>query len=809
MLAHFGDPHRSFGIFAAGSTTGARSCSRKNPISTPCCNLFCAARRRAANNSPPTNNMNFRKLAVSLLVTLAFDANQARAEDSQMKAFIDDLMAKMTLKEKIGQMNLVPVRGVVTGPNAVKNVPEKVRRGEVGAILNGYSIDTIRDLQDMAVKETRLHIPLLFGFDVIHGYKTIFPIPLAMSCTWDPALIERSARIAAREASANGLNWVYSPMVDIARDPRWGRIAEGSGEDPLLGALFAKAVVRGYQGNDLAANDTVLACVKHFALYGASEAGRDYNTVDMSRLTMFNDYMPPYQAAIDAGAGSVMTSFNVVDDIPATANRWLLTELLREQWGFTGFVVTDFNAIAELRAHGLGGLEQVSALALRAGADLDMGSEAYVQTLEKCLNKEMISQDLVEVACRRILEAKYKLGLFQDPYRGASKERAQRETFTSENLEAAREVAARSMVLLKNDEQLLPLKKAGRVALIGPLADRVPDMLGSWAGKGEWKRTVSILEGMRNLGGKDVQIVTAVGSPVTDEPMLAKITRWQASIDSTQQLREEAVSLAQSCDVVVAVLGEPAAWSGEAKSRADISLPEVQKTLLKSLLETGKPVVLVLCNGRPLTLPWEEAHVKAILEAWQGGTQAGNAVADILFGNYNPSGKLTTTFPQSVGQIPLYYNHKNTGRPYSAKDAFTSKYIDISNEPLFPFGYGLSYTTFKYGEAHLSKTVLKGDETLTVTVSVTNTGRHAGEEVVQLYLQDPAASVSRPVKELKHFRKIMLQPGEIKVVPIEVTTADLKFHNSKLVYDWEPGEFVVYVGTNSRDTTSARVTWTK
>lgn len=753
--------------------------------------------------------MNPRKLAASLLVTLALVANQAPAEDARMKAFIDDLMSKMTLEEKIGQMNLVPVRGVVTGPQAVKNVPEKVKRGEVGAILNGYSLDTIRDLQDMAVKETRLHIPLLFGFDVVHGYKTIFPIPLAMSCSWDPALVERSARIAAREASANGLNWVYSPMVDIARDPRWGRIAEGSGEDPLLGALFAKAMVRGLQGDDLAANDTVLACVKHFALYGASEAGRDYNTVDMSRLTMLNDYMPPYQAALDAGAGSVMTSFNVVDDIPATANRWLLTEVLREQWGFAGLVVTDFNAIAELRAHGLGSLEQVSALALRAGADLDMGAEAYVRTLEKNLKEGLISQDMIEVSCRRILEAKYKLGLFQDPYRGLSKERAQQETFTPENLEVAREVAVRSMVLLKNDGQLLPLRKAGRIAVIGPLADRVPDMLGSWAGRGEWKRTVSIVEGVRNLGGKDVQVVTAVGSPVTDEPMLAKITGWQASIDSARKLRDEAVSVAQGCDVVVAVLGEPAAWSGEAKSRADISLPEIQQTLLKALLETGKPVVLVLCNGRPLTLPWEAAHVQAILEAWQGGTQAGNAVADILFGNYNPSGKLPTTFPQSVGQIPLYYNHKNTGRPYNAKDAYTSKYIDVSNEPLFPFGHGLSYTTFKYGEIQLSKTVLKGDETLTVTVPVTNTGRYAGEEVVQLYLQDPAASVSRPVKELKHFRKIMLQPGETKKVVIEVTTADLKFYNGNLVHDWEPGEFIVHVGTNSRDTTCASVTWTK
>lgn len=753
--------------------------------------------------------MNPRKLAASLLVPLALLANNAPAEDARMKAFIDDLMSKMTLEEKIGQMNLVPVRGVVTGPNAVKNVPEKVKRGEVGAILNGYSLDTIRDLQDMAVKETRLHIPLLFGFDVVHGYKTIFPIPLAMSCSWDPALVERSARIAAREASANGLNWVYSPMVDIARDPRWGRIAEGSGEDPLLGALFAKAMVRGLQGNDLAANDTVLACVKHFALYGASEAGRDYNTVDMSRLTMFNDYMPPYKAALDAGAGSVMTSFNVVDDIPATANRWLLTEVLREQWGFTGFVVTDFNAIAELRAHGLGSLEQVSALALRAGADLDMGAEAYVRTLGKNLKEGLISQNMIEVSCRRILEAKYKLGLFQDPYRGLSKERAQKETFSPENQDVAREVAVRSMVLLKNDGQHLPLRKAGRIAVIGPLADRVPDMLGSWAGRGEWKRTVSILEGVRNLGGKDVEVVTAVGSPVTDEPMLAKITGWQASIDSARKLRDEAVSVAQGCDVVVAVLGEPAAWSGEAKSRADISLPEIQQTLLKALLETGKPVVLVLCNGRPLTLPWEAAHVQTILEAWQGGTQAGSAVADILFGKYNPSGKLTTTFPQSVGQIPLYYNHKNTGRPFNAKDAYTSKYIDISNEPLFPFGYGLSYTTFNYGEVQLSKTELKGEETLAVTVPVTNTGRYAGEEVVQLYIQDPAASVSRPVKELKHFRKIMLQPGETKKVVIEITTADLKFYDGNLVYDWEPGEFVVHVGTNSRDTASARVAWTK
>jgi beta-glucosidase len=602
-------------------------------------------------------------------------------------------------------------------------------------------------------------------------------------------------------------------MVDIARDPRWGRIAEGAGEDPWLGSQVAKAMVIGYQGNDLSLNNTMMACVKHFALYGAAEAGRDYNTVDMSKVTMYNDYLPPYKAAVEAGTGSVMTSFNLVDGIPSSGNHWLLTELLRNQWGFKGFVVTDYTAINEMINHGMGDLQTVSALALKAGTDMDMIGEGFLSTLKKSLNEGKITIKDIDIACRRVLEAKYKLGLFDDPYRYLNEERAKTDVLTPENLKAAQEIATRSIVLLKNDNHILPLKKSGTIAVIGPLGNSGKDMKGSWSFAGGEDKVFSVVDGLKKIGGKSVDVLYAKGSELTDNPyLLNSITDQKKSSEpvlSSEQLQREALQTADKADVIVVVLGESSSWSGEASSMSDIGIQNVQQKLLKALLATGKPVVLVLVNGRPMTLPWENAHVSAILEAWKGGTEAGNAIANVLFGDYNPSGKLTTTFPATVGQIPLYYNHKNTGRPLDLSNKFTSKYLDVSNDPVYPFGYGLSYTTFGYSDIKLSKIQLKGDETLTASVTVTNTGKVAGEEVVQLYIQDPAASISRPVKELKNFKKVLLQPGEKKDISIEITTNDLKFYNSGLKYDWEPGDFVIYIGTNSRDVKSAKVNWTK
>ena len=743
---------------------------------------------------------------------------KTQGQDEKMNLFISNLMSKMSVEEKIGQLNLTTAGGFVTGSAVNEQTQKKIKNGQIGGTLNGFSLAAMRAFQDIAVKETPNHIPMLFGMDVIHGYKTIFPIPLAMSCMWDLSLTEKSARIAAQEATANGIAWTYSPMVDIARDPRWGRIAEGAGEDPWLGSQIAAALVKGYQGTDLSLNNTMMACVKHFALYGAAEAGRDYNTVDMSKLTMYNDYLPPYKTAVEAGAGSVMTSFNVVDGIPATGNHWLLTSLLRNQWGFQGFVVTDYTATNEMINHGMGNLQEVSALALKAGTDMDMVGEGFLTTLKKSLEEGKVSMKDIDLACRRILEAKYKLGLFDDPYRYMNEERSKTEVMTPENLKAAREIAGHSIVLLKNDKKTLPLKKSGTIAVIGPLANSKSDMLGTWAMGGDPSKISTIAEGLKTVGGNSVNVIYAQGCGFTDNPMLAMTTNplgmqsqkaAEKPAATSDQLLKEALAAAGKSDVVVAVLGEPSAWSGEASSLSDIGIQKVQQNLLKALLNTGKPVVLVLVNGRPMTLGWENENVSSIVEAWAGGSEAGNAVADVLFGNYNPSGKLTTTFPISVGQIPLYYNHKSTGRPYDPKNKFTSKYLDITNDPVYPFGYGLSYTTFEYSDIHLNKTQMKGDEKLAAYVTVTNTGKVAGEEVVQLYIQDPSASISRPVKELKNFKKVLLQPGEKKDVSFDVSTKDLMFYNSDLKYDWEAGDFIIYIGSNSRDVKSGKVNWSK
>ncbi len=744
----------------------------------------------------------------------------AVGQNNKMDAFITQLMNKMTLEEKLGQLNLSTAGGFVTGAAVSKNMEEKLKAGAVGGVLNSFSFQNMKALQEIAVKESPHRIPLLFGMDVIHGYRTIFPIPLGLSCTWDVDLIRETARISALEATAAGICWTYSPMVDIARDPRWGRIAEGAGEDPWWGSQVARAMVEGYQGNDLSKDNTMMACVKHFALYGAAEAGRDYNTVDMSRVTMYNFFLPPYKAAVDAGAGSIMTSFNVIDYVPATGNHWLLTDLLRNQWGFSGFVVTDYTAINEMVQHGLGDLKAVSALALKAGTDMDMVGEGFLTTLKESLKDGTVTMDEIDRACRRILEAKYKLGLFDDPFRYLNEDRFKTEIFTEQNRESARKIASRSMVLLKNEKETLPLKKSGTIALIGPLADDRSNLLGTWTLFGDASKTVSIKEGLQNVGGKGLTVLYSRGSEFTDDPVLLKNSRSpfgpQGPLPSAENiaatnasLLNEALAVAKKADVIVAVLGEMAAWSGEAASRSDISLPACQKKLLQALRETGKPLVLVLINGRPLILNDEANWADAILEAWAPGIQAGNAIADVLFGDYNPSGKLTTTFPRSVGQIPLYYNHLNTGRPADPRNKFTSKYLDVPNEPLFPFGFGLSYTTFEYGDIRLNKTSLKGEDTLMASITITNTGKKAGEEVVQLYLRDPVASISRPVKELKNCRKILLNPGEKKEVVFKITPEDLKFYNSNLVYDWEPGEFIIMIGGNSRDVKEAKINWVR
>lgn len=746
---------------------------------------------------------------------LAQKKKTAVSADQKMNTYISNLMSKMTLDEKIGQLNLPSVGFDITGPILSQGVDEKIEKGLVGGVFNTYTPAAVKKLQDLALKKSRLKIPLLFGYDVVHGHKTIFPIPLGLSATWDMSLIEKSARIAAREASADGLNWTFSPMVDIARDPRWGRMSEGSGEDPYLGSLIAKAMVRGYQTNNLSSRDAILACVKHFALYGAAEAGRDYNTTDMSPNRMYNEYFAPYKAAVDAGAASVMASFNDINGTPATANKWLMTDVLRKQWGFNGFVVTDYTGIPELIAHGLGDLKTVSALALNAGVDMDMVGEGFLTTLKESLKENKVSMATIDQACRRILEAKYKLGLFENPYRYISEERAAKEILSDGNRLDAKAITRASLVLLKNNNQVLPLKGNAKIALIGPLADNKRDMIGNWSAAGDWRKSVSVLEGLKRYAPQ-MEITYAKGANLVDDAhILKQINNNGADIvadeKSPERLIEEAVSAAKKSDVAVVVLGESAIMGGEATSRTNLDLLPNQKALLKAITATGKPVVLLLMNSRPLTLEWEDANVTAILETWFGGTEAGNAIAEVLVGNYNPAGKLTATFPRNIGQIPIYYNHKNTGRPFDGNelDKFKSRYIDSPNDPLYPFGYGLSYTTFSYSPLSLNAKVMSPAGKLQASVQVSNTGNYDGEEVVQLYIQDIYGSITRPVKELKGFQKIFLKKGESKTVTFSIGINDLKFYNADLKHVAEPGDFKVYIGTNSRDVVGSTFTLVK
>ena len=762
------------------------------------------------------------KIIQLLAIFIMFGTAQAQvktpASGNKAGMYITNLMAKMTLEEKIGQLNLLtPGGGILTGSVVSTDVEAKIKAGNVGGLFGVIGVDKIRQAQQLAMNTSRLKIPMIFGSDVIHGYKTTFPIPLGMSCSWDMAMIEKSARLAAIEASSDGLSWVFSPMVDIARDPRWGRVAEGSGEDTYLGSQISKAMVKGYQGRDLAANNTVMACVKHFALYGAAEAGRDYNTVDMSRIKMYEYYLPPYKAAVDAGAGSIMTSFNDIDGIPATANKWLLTDLLRKQWGFKGFVVTDYTAINEMIDHGLGDLQAVSTLALKAGTDMDMVGEGFLKYMKKSLQEGKITQKNIDDACRRILEAKYKLGLFDDPYKYTDNARAAKEVLSADVRTAAREFGTHASVLLKNNHQTLPLKKSGTIALIGPLANDKNNMLGTWAVSGDNQTSTTVLEGMKNVGGSSVNVIYAKGANLSNDTLLAKhvnVFGERISIDGRvpDDLLNEALEVAGRADVIVAVVGEASEMTGEAASRSDISIPESQQRLIQALAKTGKPLVLVIMAGRPLVLNMESKMATSILYAWFQGHEAGNAIADVLYGNYNPSGKLTMTFPQNVGQVPIYYNHKSTGRPQvdgQPTQKYRSNYLDVSNEPLYPFGYGLSYTTFAYGEVNLSKKTMAATGKQTVTIQVTNTGRYGGEEVVQLYIRDMVASVTQPVKKLKAFQKIYLNAGETRQVSFTLTKDDLSFVGTDLNTIYEPGEFKVMIGGNSKDVKEASFMLTK
>jgi len=728
---------------------------------------------------------------------------------SEMDMFIDDLMEQMTVEEKIGQLNLPVAGDIVTGQAKSSNVSERIRKGEVGGLFNLKGAEQIREVQRIAVEESRLGIPILFGMDVIHGYETIFPIPLGLSCSWDMEAVELSARIAAEEASADGICWTFSPMVDVSRDARWGRISEGSGEDTYLGCQIAAAMVRGYQGPDketqLTQNDQILACVKHFALYGAPEAGRDYNTVDMSRIRMYNEYFPPYKAAVDAGAASVMASFNEVDGVPATGNRWLMTDVLRDQWGFDGFVVTDYTGIMEMTAHGIGDIETVSVQALKAGIDMDMVSEGFVGNVKNALDKGLVSMDDIDLACRRILEAKYRLGLFEDPYKFCRAEEAAKEVYCQEHRDIARKIASESFVLLKN-EGVLPLRKKGTIGLIGPLADTRSNMPGTWSVAARFDVPKTIREGLVEAVEGKANVLYAKGSNlVSDYDYEMRSTMFGRELGrdnrTDAQLLNEALAVARRSDVIVAALGEASEMSGESSCRTDISIPDVQQTLLKALVATGKPVVLLLFNGRPLTLNWEAENVPAILDVWFGGSETADAVADVIFGDVNPSGKLTATFPKNVGQIPLYYASKNTGRPLLEGrwfEKFRSNYLDVDNEPLYPFGYGLSYTTFEYGPVTLDKTEVAEGGSVKAEVTVTNTGAVAGKEVVQMYLQDVVGTTTRPVRELKGFEKISLEPGETKTVTFEITPELMSYYNSELDFVAEPGEFRVFIGTDSR-----------
>jgi beta-glucosidase len=755
------------------------------------------------------------------MVTKPVQSYQTAQYQAKKKAFIDNLLAKMTLDEKIGQLNLPSSGDFTTGLAKSSDIGKKVEQGLVGGLFNIKGAEKIKAVQKVAVENSRLKIPLIFGMDVIHGYETTFPIPLGLAASWDMNLVQQSARVAAKEAAADGINWTFSPMVDISREPRWGRVSEGSGEDPYLGSEIAKNMVYGYQGKDLANGTNILACVKHFALYGAGEAGRDYNTVDMSHVRMFNEYFPPYKAAVDAGVASVMASFNEVDGVPATGNRWLQTEVLRNQWKFKGFVVTDYTGINEMVDHGMGDLQQVSALALKAGVDMDMVGEGFLTTLKKSLSEGKVTQAEIDMAARRVLESKYDLGLFDNPYKHGDVKLAAKEVYSVENRNIARSAAAQSMVLMKNENQVLPLKKSGTVAVIGPLVNNSMNMAGTWSVATKHAISVNLMQGLQANYGKDVKFLSAKGANIDYDAKLEDIyaahgKKTDRDSRSKETLLKEAVDIANKADVIVLAIGESAEMSGESSSRTEITIPQSQVDLLNELKKTGKPIAMVLFTGRPLALTNVKDTPDAILNAWFPGSEAGSAIADVLFGKVNPSGKLPMTFPRSLGQVPIYYNAKNTGRPLDEKltekceyQRFRSNYMDECNTPLYPFGYGLSYSSFSYSDITVSNANPKGNQTVQASVTVKNTGNYDGAEVVQLYIRDMVGSITRPVKELKGFQKVMLKKGESKKITFDITPENLKFYNGDLKYDWEPGEFDIMIGTNSEDVKHSKINWTK
>jgi len=737
-------------------------------------------------------------LLCMIVVSLQYSCKLEKetTSDQMMNVFVEDLIQKMTLEEKIGQISLFTSDWSTTGPSMRNDYIDLIKQGKAGSVFNAFTVDFVKELQRIAVEETRLHIPLLFGYDVIHGHRTIFPIPLGQASTWDTTMIEKAERIAAIEATAEGLNWVFTPMVDIARDPRWGRVMEGGGEDTFLGSQIAAARVKGLQGASLSDNNTVMACVKHFAAYGAPQAGRDYHAVDMSERSLFEWYLPVYKAAVDAGAGSVMTSFNEIAGVPSTSNKWLLTELLREQWKFDGFVVTDYNSINELIPHGVASDQAHAAeLSINAGVDMDMQGSAFLDQIAELVKSKKVSEETINNAVRRILIAKYKLGLFDDPYKYCDKKRETEEIMTPEFREFAREVAAKSCVLLKNENKTLPVSaNVKKIALIGPLADSKEDMLGFWSAAGQADKCVTLLEGLKNKLKGSVNIITVKGCNVLD--------------DGFDEIGK-AVSLARNVDFVILALGENRMMSGEAASRTNISLPGLQMKLAEAVIKTGKPVAVVLFNGRPLAIPELNKITPAILETWFGGTEAGNGIADVLFGDVNPSGKLTMTFPLNVGQIPVFYNTKNTGRPINPDnphEKYKSNYLDSPNTPLYPFGYGLSYTSFNYSDIKLNKESFGMNDRIIASVDVTNTGVMDGEEIVQLYVRDMVGDVTRPVKELKGFKKIHLNKGETVTVAFTISPEDLAYYHQNMSFSADTGDFELFIGTNSEETKNKMVT---
>jgi beta-glucosidase len=738
-----------------------------------------------------------RKLITLLLSTLLI---VSCANKSEKEIFINDLLSQMTLDEKIGQMNQYNGFWDATGPmpegEYQKTRYTHLKNGLVGSMLNVTGVDKVRALQKIAVEETRLGIPLIFAFDVIHGYQTISPIPLAESSSWDLEVIEKSARIAATEASAAGLNWTFAPMVDISRDARWGRVMEGAGEDPFLGSLIAKARVKGFQGDDLSSVNTIAACAKHFASYGFAEAGRDYNTADANEYTLFNTILPPFKAAVDAGVKTFMNSFNTVDEIPATGSSFLQRDILKGEWDFDGFVVSDWGSIGEMTQHGYAkDGAHAAEIAANAGSDMDMESSLYIRKLDELVTSRKVDISLIDDAVKRILGVKYDLGLFDDPYKYCNEEREKNILGSKENQDAVLDIAKKSIVLLKNENQLLPLKKKNQtIALIGQLANDKNSAIGNWRGRGASNSAISVLEGLNSY--KENKVIYRKGVD-----LYYGETNFFTRVNINYKDRtgfKQAKAAAKSSDVVVMVLGEEGYQTGEGRSRTNLLLPGLQQELLEEIYNVNRNVVLVLVNGRPLNISWADENIPAIVEAWQLGSQAGNAIAQVLYGDYNPSGKLTMSFPRNVGQVPIYYNYKNTGRPSTSyKQVTTSAYSDVENSPLYPFGYGLSYTNFNYSDLTLSSEKMNNKQNIIASITLINSGKYTGKEVVQLYIRDLHGSLSRPLKELKGFEMVELEPGESKIVDFTIDNSLLKYYTVNKKWKSESGDFYVYIGGDS------------